>query len=168
MPLHAIISEETLRRYNTMIVDVFALLEDARRRVLATGAAVGQSRICGSPTSIARRCREERGALEGRDALIPVTAETESNAHDVEKKHDQISGGFRERRLGGRTCQAAAIPEAPRRTSATMQPPMFPSSGPAYQPVVTLNGWTLPWRMKAAGRSFIWSPNRSCARSRPA
>ena len=40
MPLHAIISEETLRRYNTMIVDVFALLEDARRRVLATGAAV--------------------------------------------------------------------------------------------------------------------------------
>jgi outer membrane protein TolC len=40
MPLHAIISDETLRRYNTMIVDVFALLEDARRRVVATGAAV--------------------------------------------------------------------------------------------------------------------------------
>jgi outer membrane protein TolC len=40
MPLHAVISDETLRRYNTMIVDVFALLEDARRRVLATGAAV--------------------------------------------------------------------------------------------------------------------------------
>ena len=40
MPLHAIISDETLRRYNTMIVDVFALLEDARRRVLANGAAV--------------------------------------------------------------------------------------------------------------------------------
>ena len=40
MPLHAIISDETLRRYNTMIVDAFALLEDARRRVLATGAAV--------------------------------------------------------------------------------------------------------------------------------
>ena len=39
MPLHAIISDETLRRYNTMIVDAFALLEDARRRVLATGAA---------------------------------------------------------------------------------------------------------------------------------
>jgi outer membrane protein TolC len=40
MPLHAIIGDETLRRYNTMIVDVFALLEDARRRVLATGAAI--------------------------------------------------------------------------------------------------------------------------------
>ncbi len=40
MPLHAIISDESLRRYNVMIVDVFALLEDARRRVLATGAAI--------------------------------------------------------------------------------------------------------------------------------
>jgi manganese oxidase len=28
-----------------------------------------------------------------------------------------------------------------------MHPPVFPSSGPEYQPVVTLNGWTLPWRM---------------------
>ncbi len=40
MPLHAIISDESLRRYNAMIVDVFALLEDARRRILATGAAI--------------------------------------------------------------------------------------------------------------------------------
>ena len=43
--------------------------------------------------------------------------------------------------------QAAAIPEAPTMSEATMQPPLFPASGPDYQPVVTLNGWTLPWRM---------------------
>jgi outer membrane protein TolC len=40
LPLHAVIGAETLQRYNTMIVDVFALLEDARRRVIATAAAV--------------------------------------------------------------------------------------------------------------------------------
>ena len=43
-----------------------------------------------------------------------------------------------------RTRQAASIPEAPTTATNTMQPPLFPSSGPDYQPVVTLNGWTLP------------------------
>jgi hypothetical protein len=28
--------------------------------------------------------------------------------------------------------------------SAAMQPPLFPNSGPDYQPVVTLNGWDAP------------------------
>jgi FtsP/CotA-like multicopper oxidase with cupredoxin domain len=35
-----------------------------------------------------------------------------------------------------------------------MQPPLFPSSGPEYRPVVTLNGWTLPWRMKGGWKEF--------------
>jgi len=42
--------------------------------------------------------------------------------------------------------QAATIPEAATTDKATMAPPLFPKSGPDYQPVVTLNGWTLPWR----------------------
>jgi FtsP/CotA-like multicopper oxidase with cupredoxin domain len=50
--------------------------------------------------------------------------------------------------------QAAAIPEAVIATSPTMQPPLVPSSGPAYQPVVTLNGWTLPWRMNGGWKEF--------------
>ncbi len=41
----------------------------------------------------------------------------------------------------------AGIPEAPIQTSPLMQPPLFPSTGPDYHPVVTLNGWSLPWRM---------------------
>jgi FtsP/CotA-like multicopper oxidase with cupredoxin domain len=49
---------------------------------------------------------------------------------------------------------AAAIPEAPTTDKATMQPPLFPSSGPDYQPVVTLNGWTLPWRMNGDWKEF--------------
>src|SRR5713101_2774604 len=50
--------------------------------------------------------------------------------------------------------QAASIPEAPTTTTNTMQPPLFPSSGPNYQPVVTLNGWTLPWRMNGDWKEF--------------
>jgi FtsP/CotA-like multicopper oxidase with cupredoxin domain len=50
--------------------------------------------------------------------------------------------------------QAAAIPEAPIMESATMQPPLAPQQGQDYQPVVTLNGWTLPWRMNGDWKEF--------------
>jgi len=49
---------------------------------------------------------------------------------------------------------AASIPEAPTQTSPLMQPPLVPSSGPDYQPVVTLNGWTLPWRMNGDWKEY--------------
>lgn len=50
--------------------------------------------------------------------------------------------------------QAAAIPEAATSNSPTMQPPPRPSSGPDYHPVVTLNGWSLPWRMNGDWKEF--------------
>jgi FtsP/CotA-like multicopper oxidase with cupredoxin domain len=50
--------------------------------------------------------------------------------------------------------QAASVPEAPTTTTNTMQPPLFPSSGADYQPVITLNGWTLPWTMKGDWKEF--------------
>ncbi len=50
--------------------------------------------------------------------------------------------------------QAAAIPEAPVKDNAAMQPPLHPSSGPDYHPVVTLNGWSLPWRMNDDWKEF--------------
>ncbi len=50
--------------------------------------------------------------------------------------------------------QAASLPEAPMTTTNTMQPPLFPASGQDYQPVVTLNGWTLPWRMSGDWKEF--------------
>jgi FtsP/CotA-like multicopper oxidase with cupredoxin domain len=55
--------------------------------------------------------------------------------------------------LDSRT-QAAAIPEAATMTSMAMQPPLPPPSGQVYQPVVTLNGWTLPWRMNGEWKEF--------------
>lgn len=50
--------------------------------------------------------------------------------------------------------QAASLPEAPIRTEAGTQPPLAPPDGRPYQPVVTLNGWTLPWRMKGGWKEF--------------
>jgi FtsP/CotA-like multicopper oxidase with cupredoxin domain len=55
--------------------------------------------------------------------------------------------------IGGRG-QAATIPEAPTTASPAMQPPVPPPSGQDYQPVVTLNGWTLPWRMNGEWKEF--------------
>jgi FtsP/CotA-like multicopper oxidase with cupredoxin domain len=48
----------------------------------------------------------------------------------------------------------ASLPEAPSMESAATQKPLVPTSGPDYQPVVTLNGWTLPWRMNGEWKEF--------------
>ena len=55
--------------------------------------------------------------------------------------------------ISGRV-QAAAIPEAPTISEPAMQPPLMPSNGQDYQPVATLNGWTLPWRMNGEWKEF--------------
>jgi manganese oxidase len=49
---------------------------------------------------------------------------------------------------------AASLPEAPTMNTASMQPPLAPPNGRPYQPVATLNGWTLPWRMKDSWKEF--------------
>ena len=41
----------------------------------------------------------------------------------------------------------ATLPEAVSRSTPATMPPLQPASGRPYNPVVTLNGWTLPWRM---------------------
>jgi FtsP/CotA-like multicopper oxidase with cupredoxin domain len=50
--------------------------------------------------------------------------------------------------------QAASLPEAPIMEQPDMAPPLFPPNGRPYNPVVTLNGWTLPWRMKDGWKEF--------------
>jgi manganese oxidase len=49
---------------------------------------------------------------------------------------------------------AMGLPDAPTMDSASTQPPVVPTSGPDYQPVVTLNGWTLPHRMNNGVKEF--------------
>ncbi|MFZ6657415.1 multicopper oxidase domain-containing protein [Undibacterium sp. TJN19] len=48
----------------------------------------------------------------------------------------------------------AALPEAASQTSADTMPPLMPQNGRPYRPVVTLNGWTLPWRMNNGVKEF--------------
>jgi FtsP/CotA-like multicopper oxidase with cupredoxin domain len=47
-----------------------------------------------------------------------------------------------------------AVPEAPIQTKPDMQPPLAPPNGRPYNPVATLNGWTLPWRMNKGWKEF--------------
>jgi manganese oxidase len=48
----------------------------------------------------------------------------------------------------------AAIPEIVSTKLADTQAPLHPSTGRPYNPVVTLNGWTLPWRMNKGVKEF--------------
>ena len=50
--------------------------------------------------------------------------------------------------------QASSLPEAPVQDKAMTQPPLVPPNGRPYLPVVTLNGWTLPWREKGGWKEF--------------
>jgi FtsP/CotA-like multicopper oxidase with cupredoxin domain len=48
----------------------------------------------------------------------------------------------------------AALPEPVTQTRPDTMPPLAPASGRPYNPVVTLNGWTLPWRMNQGVKEF--------------
>jgi manganese oxidase len=48
----------------------------------------------------------------------------------------------------------AALPEPVLQTRASTMPPLTPATGHPYNPVVTLNGWTLPWRMNNGVKEF--------------
>jgi manganese oxidase len=48
----------------------------------------------------------------------------------------------------------AALPEPVLQTRSDTMPPLAPPDGRPYNPVVTLNGWTLPWRMNQGVKEF--------------
>ncbi|SNS48656.1 Multicopper oxidase with three cupredoxin domains (includes cell division protein FtsP and spore coat protein CotA) [Noviherbaspirillum humi] len=49
---------------------------------------------------------------------------------------------------------AASLPEAVVATGPGTQAPLAPNTGRPYNPVVTLNGWSLPWRMNRGVKEF--------------
>ena len=49
---------------------------------------------------------------------------------------------------------AARLPEAATQNLPTTQVPPLPANGRPFQPLVTLNGWSLPWRMKDGVKEF--------------
>jgi FtsP/CotA-like multicopper oxidase with cupredoxin domain len=48
----------------------------------------------------------------------------------------------------------AALPEIVSSDGANMRQPLMPPTGRPYRPVATLNGWTLPWRMRGGIKEF--------------
>jgi FtsP/CotA-like multicopper oxidase with cupredoxin domain len=48
----------------------------------------------------------------------------------------------------------AAVPEARIQSTAAMVVPDLPTEGPFYNPVVTLNGWSAPYRIKDGWKEF--------------
>jgi FtsP/CotA-like multicopper oxidase with cupredoxin domain len=48
----------------------------------------------------------------------------------------------------------AALPEIVSTDSAATQVPVAPPNGRPYHPVATLNGWSLPWRMRGGVKEF--------------
>ena len=48
----------------------------------------------------------------------------------------------------------AALPEPVIQTKPDTMAPLVPETGRPYNPVVTLNGWTLPWRMNNGVKEF--------------
>lgn len=52
------------------------------------------------------------------------------------------------------TSALASLPEVATMDSAATHPPVQPSSGRPYNPVVTLNGWSLPFRMMRGVKEF--------------
>ena len=49
---------------------------------------------------------------------------------------------------------AASLPEAATKADAKMAPPLPPAAGRPYHPVLTLNGWSLPFRMNNGVKEF--------------
>ncbi len=48
----------------------------------------------------------------------------------------------------------AGLPEPVLQAGASTAAPLQPTTGRPYRPVITLNGWTLPWRMKDGVKEF--------------
>ena len=78
----------------------------------------------------------------------------EGGAMTTRRKFLSASGGALFGAALVSTAAMGAVPEAPLQTKPDTQPPLTPSTGQPYHPVVTLNGWSLPWRMNSGWKEF--------------
>ncbi|WP_068324030.1 multicopper oxidase family protein [Polynucleobacter yangtzensis] len=68
-------------------------------------------------------------------------------------KYAGIAGGAVAAAAVGRYA-LSGVPEIVTQVNTNTMPPLTPSTGRPYNPVVTLNGWTLPWRMNEGVKEF--------------
>ena len=164
LPLRKTIEEQALLQYSGMLVDVFDLLTTSRESVPSNVEAINARRdffIAGVDLQTAIIGGGTGGGGEegvsGSGEGGPTAADTEgATIMTVSRRNFLGASGAAVALVGAgavRAVPGGLLPEAPTMTEATMQPP-FPEDGPDYQPVVTLNGWTLPWRMNGDWKEF--------------
>jgi hypothetical protein len=144
-----------------MQVDAFALLQAARENAVSKVASIEAKRnfwLAYTDLSVAVLGGGGLSQLDG--AIVAdasggstISSKDRTNALSTELP-DRLGNGTSRHLHDQRRAQAAAIPEAPTTSSTAMQPPLPPPAGQDYQPVVTLNGWTLPWRMNGDWKEF--------------
>jgi len=72
----------------------------------------------------------------------------------VTRRHFFSGAGFAVAAAATAKAALAALPDIVTSTSADMHAPLSPPNGRPYRPVATLNGWTLPWRMRHGVKEF--------------
>jgi hypothetical protein len=152
-------------RYNGMLIGVFELLADARTQIASVNASIEALRDFWLAQA------DLDMALIGKPSLTPPhpparAMAAEAGAQDTE--HEGRSSMLSRRKMlggAGRHHRAAcrrlgqqggdgALPEPVIQTKPDTMPPLVPNTGRPYNPVVTLNGWTLPWRMNNGVKEF--------------
>ena len=159
VPLRKRIADENLLRYNGMLIGVFELLADARSQIASVNASIDALR----DFWLAQADLEM--AMIGKPGLAPgatpMPRRPPTAARPLRKDTTMVS----RRNLLGAAGVAmtaatvskvamAALPEPVIQTKPDTMPPLVPDTGRPYNPVVTLNGWTLPWRMNNGVKEF--------------
>jgi len=89
-------------------------------------------------------------------ALSPRAENLPQEGTEIMNRRDFISGAAlgAVAAAGVSKVALAALPEPAIVTSPETAPPRMPDTGRPYNPVVTLNGWTAPWRMNNGVKEF--------------
>ena len=171
VPLRKLIAEENVLRYNGMLIGVFELLADARLQIASVNASIEALRdfwlarpnldmaLIGKPDAVTRadpmRCRLSTPAAPATERRIDYAPQGQPHVFQTQfprRRRRDHRGRLRRRRQQGRRwppCPSRCMQDKP-----DTMPPLVPATGRPYNPVVTLNGWTLPWRMNQGVKEF--------------
>jgi hypothetical protein len=169
VPLNQRIAEENVLRYNGMLIGVFELLADARTQIASVNAAIealrdfwiAQADLDMALDRQAQPCCRRRRPRHGGRSRRPGGERRPLNPKEVHGFPTQDFSAVPApsplppcRRSSVSKVAMAALPEPVIQTKPDTMPPLVPNTGRPYNPVVTLNGWTLPWRMNNGVKEF--------------
>ena len=168
VPLRKTIAEENMLRYNGMLIGVFELLADSRDQIASVMQAIEaqrdfwladaalQTTLIGKPRHMAMSMpRLAPAARPRRDYAAYLT--DPGTKMTTERRKFLVGGagaGMAVAAASVSRVAMAALPEPVMQTKPDTMPPLVPNTGRPYNPVVTLNGWTLPWRMNNGVKEF--------------